>query len=147
MTCAPIEKKNNPMNTSIKRDITTFLIAAMYLGGLVSAHGAQSCPGSMRAGGMDCTLEEASVDDKGVLHCTYSCTPTPAKPAKAELDSLGARARAAVTGLNVKDPASIKRVNAELKKVHADLAAFAKAHNLKLIKKEYTHPPTSKTAR
>jgi hypothetical protein len=99
----------------------------------------------MRAG-MECTLEEASVDDKGVLHCTYSCTPAP-KTGNAELNSLGARAQAAATGLNVKDPASVKRVNAELKKVHADLEAFAKAHNLKLIKKEHTHPTNVKTAR
>jgi hypothetical protein len=42
--------------------------------------------------------------------------------------------------MNVKDPASMKMVNANLKKVHADLEAFAKANNLKLVKKKYTHP-------
>jgi len=78
------------------------------------------------------------MDEHGVLHCSYSCTVV--QPAqKAELKSLGARARAVATGLNLKDPASVKRVNAELKKIHADLEAFAKAHNLKLIKKERLH--------
>jgi len=100
----------------------------------------------MRTGGMECTLSGAEVDEKGVLHCTYECTVAP-KPAKAELNSLGARARAAATGLNVKDPASVQRVNAELKKIHADLKAFAKAHNLKLVKKKYTDTTDMKTAR
>ena len=133
------------MNASVKCNIATFLIAATYLGSVVSAVAAQSCPGSMRAGGMECTLEEASVDEKGVLHCTYSCTPAP-KPEKAQFQSFGMRAQAAAAGLNVNDPASVKKVNAELKKVHADLEAFAKAHNLKLVKKEYTRPTNVKTA-
>jgi hypothetical protein len=100
----------------------------------------------METGGMKCTLTGASVDEKGVLHCDYECTVAP-KPAKAELDSLGARAQAAATGLNVADPASVQRVNAELKKIHADLKAFAKAHNLKLLKKKYTDVTSVKTAR
>jgi hypothetical protein len=66
-----------------------------------------------------------------------------AAPAKAEFKSLGARAEAAATGLNVKDPASVKTVNAELKKIHAEVEAFAKAHRLKLIKKEILHKPAT----
>jgi hypothetical protein len=89
---------------------------------------------------MECTLDGAEVDEHGVLHCSYSCTVV--QPAqKAELTSLGARAGAVATGLNVKDPASVKRVNAELKKIQGDLLAFAKANNLKLIKKETLHMP------
>jgi hypothetical protein len=102
----------------------------------------QSCPGSMHTSGMDCTLDGASVDAKGVLHCSYSCTVTPtkakAKEVQAELKNLGARAQAAAKEMNVDDPASVKMVNAELKKVHRDLVAFANAHNLELIKKEKT---------
>jgi hypothetical protein len=100
----------------------------------------QSCPGSMTAGGMDCTLDGAEVDEKGVLHCSYTCTPKKAQPkeVQAELQNLGARAQAAAKEMNVNDPASVKRVNAELKKVHRDLVAFANAHNLELIKKEKT---------
>jgi len=103
----------------------------------------QSCPGTMRTGGMECTLDGAEVDETGVLHCSYTCTVVTTAPAKAELKDLGARAQAAATGLNVKDPASVKRVNADLKKVHADLEAFARAHELKLIKKETLHKPAA----
>ena len=102
----------------------------------------QSCPGSMSTGGMDCTLDGAEVDEKGVLHCSYTCTPRKAQASdgvKAQLKDLGARAQAAAIEMNAEDPASVQRVNAELKRVHADLVAFAKAHNLELIKKEYAN--------
>jgi hypothetical protein len=103
----------------------------------------QSCPGGMKTGGMECTLEGAEVDEHGVLKCTYTCTVVTQPTQKAELKSLGARAQAAATGLNVKDPGSVRRVNAELKKIRADLEAFAKAYNLKLIKKEKLHKPAA----
>jgi hypothetical protein len=40
----------------------------------------QSCPGSMTTGGMQCTLDGAEVDEKGVLHCSYTCTPIKVAP-------------------------------------------------------------------
>ncbi len=101
----------------------------------------QSCPGQMTTGGMQCTLDGAEVDEKGVLHCSYSCTVVAKPSQKTQLQSLGARAEAVATGLNAEDPASVKTVNAELKKIHADLAAFAKSNNLKLIKQETLHKP------
>ena len=80
----------------------------------------QSCPGSMHTAGMDCTLDGASVDAKGVLHCSYSCTVTPtkaqAKEVQAELKNLGARARAAAKEMNVNDPASVKEGKRGVKK-------------------------------
>jgi len=130
LTCAPI------VNTSIKRDKRKIHPMAEK----------QSCPGEMETGGMKCTLTGATVDEKGVLHCDYECTVVP-KPQKAELNSLGARAQAVAAGLNVKDPASVQWVNAELKKIHADLKAFAKARNLKLVTKKYTDATSVKTAR
>lgn len=133
------------MKTVIKRNIAVSLIAATYFGSLISAVAAQSCPGEMDTANMHCVLDGASVDDKGVLHCSYSCTVV--KPDnKAQLQSFGTRAKAAVARMNVKDPASMKRVNANLKKIHADLEAFAKTNNLKLIKKEFTHPMNTKAA-
>ena len=127
----------------IKRNIAVSLIAANYFGSLISAVAAQSCPGTMTTAGMECTLDGATVDDKGVLHCSYSCTVV--KPdKKAQLMNFGTRAKAAVAGMNVNDPASMKMVNAKLKKVHADLETFAKANNLKLVTKEYTHPTNAK---
>ncbi len=136
------------MKTLIKRNIAVSLIAATYFGSLISAIATQSCPGTMTTAGMECTLDGASVDDKGVLHCSYSCTVVkPDKKAKvAQLQSFGTRAKAAAARMNVKDPASMKMVNANLKKVHADLEAFAKANNLKLVKKEFTHPTNAKAA-
>ena len=136
------------MKTLIKRNIAVSLIAATYFGSLISAIATQSCPGTMTTAGMECTLDGASVDDKGVLHCSYSCTVVkPDKKAQAvQLQSFGTRAKAAAARMNVKDPASMKMVNANLKKVHADLEAFAKANNLKLVKKEFTHPTNAKAA-
>jgi len=136
------------MKTLIKRNIAVSLIAATYFGGLISAVATQSCPGVMNTAGMECTLDGASVDDKGVLHCSYSCTVVkPDKKAQAaQLKSFGTRAKAAAARMNVKAPASMKMVNANLKKVHADLEAFAKANNLKLVKKEFTHPTNAKGA-
>ena len=129
------------MKTLIKLNIAFCLIAATYFGSLGSAVAAQSCPGSMTTAGMECTLDGASVDDKGVLHCSYSCTVVkPDKKAQAtQLKNLGERAKTAVAGLNVNDDAGMKKANATLKKIHADLEAFAKANNLKLVRKEYTH--------
>ena len=134
------------MKPLIKRNIAVSLMAATYFGSLISAVAAQSCPGTMTTAGMECTLDGASVDDKGVLHCSYSCTVVkPDKKAQAaQLKNFGTRAQAAAAGMNVKDPASMKMVNANLKKVHADLEAFAKANNLKLVKKEYTPPTNAK---
>jgi hypothetical protein len=133
------------MKTLIKRNIAVSLIAATYFGSLISAVAAQSCPGTMTVANMECTLDGASVDDKGVLHCSYSCTVV--KPDnKAQLQSFGTRAKAAVARMNVKDPASVKMVNANLKKIHADLEAFAKANNLKLVKKEFIRPTSAKAA-
>jgi uncharacterized protein with GYD domain len=40
----------------------------------------QSCPGSMTTGGMQSTLDGAEVDEKGVLHCSYTCTPIKVAP-------------------------------------------------------------------
>jgi hypothetical protein len=102
----------------------------------------------MNVANMECTLDGASVDDKGVLHCSYSCTVVkPDQKAQAtQLKSFGTRAKAAVAQMNVKDLASMKMVNANLKKVHADLEAFAKANNLKLVKKEFTRPANARAA-
>jgi len=58
------------MKTLIKRNIAVSLMAATYFGSLISAVAAQSCPGTMTTAGMECTLDGASVDDKGVLHCS-----------------------------------------------------------------------------
>src|SRR5690349_17394375 len=106
----------------------------------------QSCPGEMETGGMKCTLTGASVHEKGVLHCDYECTVAP-KPAKVQHESLRTRAQTAATRLNVADPASDQKVNAELKKIHADLKAFANTHNLKHLKTKYTDVTSVKTAR
>lgn len=143
------------MKTLIKRNIAVSLIAATYFGSLISAVAdtntgkTYSCPGTMNTAGMECTLDGASVDANGVLHCSYSCTVVKpdSKAQAAQLKSFGTQAKAAAAGMNVKDPASMKMVNANLKKVHANLAAFAKANNLKLVKKEYTHPTNAKAAR
>jgi len=134
------------MKTLVKRNIAVSLIAATYFGSLIPAVATQSCPGEMDTANMHCTLDGASVDDKGVLHCSYSCTVVKPdqKAQAAQLKIFGARANAAAARINVKDSASMKMVNANLKKVHADLVAFAKANNLKLIRKEFTHPPNTK---
>lgn len=65
--------------------------------------------------------------------------PTP-PPQNGELKSIQARASAAATKLDFKDPKSVKQVNAELARVNADLVAYAKGHGLKLTTTTYTNP-------
>jgi hypothetical protein len=57
-----------------------------------------------------------------------------------ELKAIHARAEAARAKVNPKDPKAFKQAQAELAKVRADLAAYAKGHGLKLTAREYTHP-------
>ena len=52
------------------------------------------------------------------------------------MKKLGALAEAVATNLNVKDPESVRKVNAELRKIRADLKRFAKVHKLTLIGRE-----------
>jgi hypothetical protein len=106
----------------------------------------QQCAGEMETGGMKCTLTGAEVDEHGVLHCTYDCVQKPQKaPDKAQLQKLGARAEAASTHLNVKDPESVTRVNAELKKIRSELKAFAKTHKLTITRRKVS-PITSRAS-
>jgi hypothetical protein len=140
------------MKTSNKLRIVVCFIAVARLGSSISCladtnTGAkpQSCPGSMSRGGMQCTLDGARVDEHGTLICDYTCVIVrPDLPAGSDLKKLGNRAQAAAKAMNVKDPASVKKVNAELQKVQTDVEAFAKAHGLKMVKKAYEHPADRK---
>src|SRR5215831_10876121 len=100
----------------------------------------QTCAGEIETGGMKCTLSGAEVDEHGVLHCQYDCVPKPTKaPDKAQLEKLGALAEAAAKHLNVKDPESVHKVNADLKKVRAELRASRRPANLQSPEGKY--PP------
>src|SRR5262249_71776 len=106
----------------------------------------QTCAGEIETGGMKCTLSGAEVDEHGVLHCRYDCVPKPTKaPDKAQLEKLGALAEAAAKHLNVKDPESVHKVNADLKKVRAELRAFAKARKLTITRRKVS-PITSRAS-
>lgn len=70
--------------------------------------------------------------------------PTGPTPSKSEnLDSIQGRARAAAAKVNVKDPASVKRANAELSRVHAHLTAYARANGIKLTTQTVTATATA----
>lgn len=151
----PRGSKTNSMKTSYKLRIAVCFIAVTCLGSSISCFAdtnngggkTQSCPGSMVRGGMQCTLDGARVDEHGTLICDYTCVIVrPDLPAGSDIKALGNRAQAIAKAMNMKDPASVKKVNAELKKVHTDLEALAKTHGLKLVKKSYAHPADRKAA-
>lgn len=59
--------------------------------------------------------------------------------ADTQLNAIRARANAAATKVNAKDPNTVKRVNAELARVHSDFMAYAAANGLKVTSKDYSH--------
>jgi hypothetical protein len=58
----------------------------------------------------------------------------------AQLNAIHARANAIAAKMDLKDPKSVKQVNAELAKIHTELVGYAKEHGLKLTTKTYEHP-------
>ena len=104
----------------------------------------QVCPGEMETGGIKCTLTGAEVDEHGILHCSYDCVPKPdIAPDKQQLKNFGALAEAAAKHLDVKDPESVRKVNAELEKIRSKLRAFAKTRKLTITRKRLS-PITSR---
>jgi hypothetical protein len=133
------------METMTKINRPLFILAAIAAGAFFTsampcrAEKVQSCPGTTDQGGVHCTLTEAKVVN-GVLFCGYDCYTVPkAAAAAAAMGAIEARSSGAYAGLNLNDPASVKKVNAALRKTHADRAAYAKAHGIKLNRKEYKH--------
>jgi hypothetical protein len=98
----------------------------------------QTCPTTKDVNGMHCVVAKITVTSDGILHCGYVCSPK-AAAAAAGMAAIDGRSAEAYAGLNLKDPASVKKVNAALRKANADRAAYAKAHAIKLNSKDYTH--------
>ena len=88
-------------------------------------------------GKMRCELVTVLIID-GKAECLYDCVPIPSSPkAAAALEAIGAEARKVYATLDLKNPASIKKVNEALKAAHEERVAYAKKNNLTLTTKKH----------